>query len=64
MQVVKIEDISDLQIYCEKCRDLGWINNSSLERLNIDMVIKNQGAYFGIYENPYKNQGFYVIFVA
>tara|TARA_Y100001980_G_C14538900_1_gene316211 strand:- start:1327 stop:1860 length:534 start_codon:yes stop_codon:yes gene_type:complete len=51
MQVVKIEDISDLQIYCEKCRDLGWINNSSLERLNIDMMTENQGAYFGIYEN-------------
>ena len=51
MEVVKIEDISALQIYCDKCRDFGWINNSSLERLNIDMMTENQGAYFGIYEN-------------
>jgi hypothetical protein len=51
MKVVKIEDTSALQKYCDKCEKLGWINNSSLERLNNDMVIKNQGTYFGIYEN-------------
>ena len=51
MKVVKIEDTSALQKYCDKCEKLGWINNSSLERLKIDMVIKNKGVYFGIYEN-------------
>ena len=51
MKVVKIEDISSLKKFCDKCNQLNWVNNSSLDRLNLDLVNKNKGAYFGIYEN-------------
>lgn len=53
MKIFKIDEshYEFLEEYCNRCKELGWVNNSSLEHLNIDMVNRNGGAYFGIAEN-------------
>jgi len=39
-----------LKEFCNKCKALNWINNSSLDRMNVDMVKQKQGAFFGVIE--------------
>lgn len=53
MKIFKVEDkhITMVEKYCDECKRLGWVNNSSLDKLKFYMVYKNQGTYFAIQEN-------------
>ncbi len=50
---VSLLDLNNIQLlndFCAKCSDLNWVNNSSIEKMNIDMVKAKQGAFFGVIE--------------
>lgn len=53
MEVIKItqEYYPLLKKYCQECKKLGWLNNSSLDDLRVDYIQEHGGCYFGIIEN-------------
>ena len=50
MKVELINKIDAIHQFCTECNKLGWVNNSSLDALELDKVYDNQGAYFGIWD--------------
>jgi hypothetical protein len=40
------KDYSELQIFCDKCSDLGYENNSSFEKIKLDKMHWPYGQYF------------------
>lgn len=52
MNVIKLSKF-DIRLpdFCDECKKLNWVNNNSLEKLNLETVYGNNGAYLGIIEN-------------
>jgi hypothetical protein len=44
-------DHPKLQEFCDKCKDLGWKNNSSFEDIKLDKMIMPYGQYFIGYDD-------------
>lgn len=53
MKLIKINDdnLGLLKEFCSKCKELGWINNSSLEAMRFKSTIESGGGFFGILNN-------------
>jgi hypothetical protein len=53
MNLIKltIEDIPLVEEFCNKCKELGWINNSSLKAIKFESTLENGGGFFGILTN-------------
>jgi hypothetical protein len=53
MKIIKVEEnhFEKLEKFCHHCSSLGWVNNATIEKLRIEKVKENDGAYFAIEEN-------------
>lgn len=51
VSLLDLNNLATLEEFCAKCQSLDWVNNSSLERMNVDMVKAKDGAFFGIIED-------------
>jgi len=47
-------DLDDLAIFCDRCAELGWINNSTLHKTKADKMIMPYGKFFIGYDNNEK----------
>lgn len=45
-KILTEQDIPQIQIFCKKCEDLGYENNSSLEKMKFD-----KATFFGAFDN-------------
>ena len=45
------DQTNDLEVFCDKCADLGYKNNSSVKSMKLDWCLNSGGKFFMTYRN-------------
>ena len=45
--------VSDIEIFCTKCAELGYENNRDLQAMKYEWCLDNGGAWWAVYEEDY-----------